>query len=393
MDRRRVSVRVGQVCLLLVVAGLLLYWWEKKPPVVVSDDEVDDLIEEVGDTYVPVHVANIEQGTLRQYVTAYGAVAPASAMDGREAASAKVSSPLMAIVSSVNCVEGQHVETGQVLFTLDSRAADAEIAQAERLVQADEAGIAEIGKAGAATQAAATQPATQSLGMAYAQRQLAADEAMLARAKASGKLLTATAPITGTVISLSVGAGETAEAAKTAVELVDLDRLVASVDVTAADLASLRVGQDATVELRSGEFRSGEFRSGNATQPADASGKVVLVDSAINPATGMGSVDVAISEGSGMLPGEFVKARIVVGEESDRLMVPTESITQNANGDPAVGMVQTDGRWAVLVPVKTGWRDGDKTEIEGEGLAAGQPVVTEGANGLVQRTRLHLVRD
>jgi RND family efflux transporter MFP subunit len=376
------SVRAVQVFLLLAVAGILFYWWQKKPPVVVSDDEVDDLIEEVGDTYVPVHVANIENGTLRQYVTAYGTIAPAGAMAERKAASANVTCPVAAIATSVNCVEGQHVEKGQALFTLDSRAADADIAHAEQLVQADQAGIAEIGKA-AATQSAATQPTTQSLGMAYAMRQLAVDQGLLARAKVDRELLRVVAPIAGTVVSLNVAVGEIAEPAKTAVEIVDLDRLVASVDVTAADLGQLWVGQKATVQ----------WRSIATTRPAEIGGEVALVDSAINPKTGMGSVDISLPASSPFLPGEFVEARIVVGEESDRLMVPTESITQNANGDPAVGMVQTDGRWAVLVPVKTGWRDGDKTEIEGEGLAAGQAVVTVGANGLVQRTRLHLLRD
>jgi multidrug efflux pump subunit AcrA (membrane-fusion protein) len=107
----------------------------------------------------------------------------------------------------------------------------------------------------------------------------------------------------------------------------------------------------------------------------------------------MGSVDIAIPAGTGLHPRQFVRAQIITAEETDRLIVPTASITQNKSGDPAVGKVETDGRWAELIPVKTGWTDGDKTEIEGEGLDAGQPVVTVGANGLVQRTRLHAVRD
>jgi multidrug efflux pump subunit AcrA (membrane-fusion protein) len=122
-------------------------------------------------------------------------------------------------------------------------------------------------------------------------------------------------------------------------------------------------------------------------------GTVLLIDSAIDPATGMGSADISLPAGSGLRPGQLVRAEITVGEEADRLFVPTQSITQNQNGDPAIGKVETDDRWAWLVAVRTGWRDGDKIEIEAEGLDAGQPIVTGGANGLVQRTRLHVLKD
>jgi RND family efflux transporter MFP subunit len=220
--------------------------------------------------------------------------------------------------------------------------------------------------------------------LAEAQRQVSVDAAELHRLQEQRKLLAIAAPIAGTVTRLNISAGDTLEPGKVAVQLVDLDRLVATVDVPAQDLSYLKAGQTASIDLRS---------ANSTTQPSSITGNVVLIDPTINPSTGMGSADVALPAGSGLRPGQFVRAQIVTGQENGRLMVPTQSITQNKNGDPAVGLVETDGRWAVLVPVTTGWRDGDQTEIAGQGLDAGEQVVTIGANGLVQRTRLHLLRD
>jgi len=378
MSARSAVVRVGQVCLVLLVAGLLWHWWRVRPAAVVSDDAVDDLIEEVGDTYVSVHVGEIQRGTLRQYVTAYGVAEPAAASAGQGAASARVGSSVTATAATVNCSEGEMVKKGQTLFTLDSRLADTAIAQAQQVLVADQMALDALGKLNSTTQ-----PSTQPWQL-VAERQLGVDQANLERAKSDRDRLTVVAPIAGTVTNLAVSAGQTIDPKTTVVEIVDLDRLVAAVDVPAGDLAELHAGQPAELALRSGD---------STTQPAAVVGNVVLIDPSLNPSTGMGSVDVSLPKDSGLRPGQFVSARIVVGEENDRLMVPTQSITQNGNDDPAVGRVETDGRWAVLVPVRIGWRDGDKTEIEGEGLDAGQQVVTGGANGLVQRTRLHLLRD
>ena len=390
MDGRRGIIRTIQVCLLLLMVGLLYHWWSVRPPAIVSDDAIDDLIEEVGDTYVPVHAGEIERGTLRKYVIAYGTVQPAVRMSGQDAASVTVSSPTVAAVATVQCAEGQTVTRGQTLFMLDPRAADAAVEHARQLVSADRAAIdSMLQPSTAPSTMATTLPAAKSdWWNAVANRQLAADQAALDLSKSQRDLLTVVAPINGTVTTLGIAVGEMSDPGKPAAEIVDLDRLVATVDVAPASLGELHAGQSAEIELR-----SNDATSASTTQPTRVVGSVVLVDSTLNPATGMGSADIALSAGTGLLPGWFVQAKIATAEKADRLMVPTLSITQNQNGDPAVGKIETDGRWAVLVPVTTGWKDADKTEITGEGLAAGQSVVTTGANGLVQRTRLHLLKN
>src|SRR5438876_9507834 len=71
-----------------------------------------------GETEVAVHVGKVSLATLRHGVTAYGTVEPEPGAAGKAPASARIASPVAAMVSDVNCFEGQQVEKGQTLFTL-----------------------------------------------------------------------------------------------------------------------------------------------------------------------------------------------------------------------------------------------------------------------------------
>ena len=89
-------------------------------------------------TEVAVRVGTISVATLRQYVTAFGTVEPEPGTPTKAAATAKITSPLPGLVAEVKWAEGQRVEKGQVLFTLDSRKSDARIEQARALLEAVE---------------------------------------------------------------------------------------------------------------------------------------------------------------------------------------------------------------------------------------------------------------
>jgi membrane fusion protein (multidrug efflux system) len=83
----------------------------------------------------------------------------------------------------------------------------------------------------------------------------------------------------------------------------------------------------------------------------------------------------------GLRPGQFLKIRIVSEEHKDCLAVPIASLARDAAGASFIALVQEEK--AVLKPVKPGLRDGDLVEVEGEGLEADLPIVTEGAYGLI----------
>jgi membrane fusion protein (multidrug efflux system) len=374
MDQRRNFKLTLQILILIAAVALLAYWASRRPAVVMSDDAVDDLIEEVGDTYVPVHAGNIERSTLHQYVTAFGRIEPAAATKDSKAASVDVASPVAGIVAKLDCYEGQHVSSGQPLFSLDTTHLDAEIERCKAIIAADE-------KLAAFERQDLFLLSWPFFGV---ERQAAVDRADLALLQSQRDRLGITAPIAGVITQLNIAAGASVDPARSAVRIVDLDRLVASVDLSLESLRQVRPGQPATVEFTA---------ESTASNDSALSGTVVLIDAVADVSTGMGSVDIALPAGSGLMPGQFVRARIVVGEEADRLSVPIDAITRNAAGQTAIGRIETDGRWAVLVPVQTGWREGDRVEVTGEGLAADQPIVTLGSYGLVQRTRLNLLKN
>ena len=110
------------IALFLVVSGIMTWLVWFRPIQEPAEDKKPE-------AEVPVHVGTITRATLRRYVTAYGMVEP----DPK--ASARVASPVAGVVADVNCVEGQRVEKGALLFQLDSRAADVAQAFAEKSVE------------------------------------------------------------------------------------------------------------------------------------------------------------------------------------------------------------------------------------------------------------------
>src|ERR1041385_547906 len=103
----------------LAAAGWGLYLlWQNSPQVHL------EVNEHAVETEVAVQIGKVSLETLRHYVTAYGTVEPEPAGSGKAAASARITAPLAAIVAEVHCSEGQRVEKGQTLFTLDSRKLD-----------------------------------------------------------------------------------------------------------------------------------------------------------------------------------------------------------------------------------------------------------------------------
>jgi len=109
----------------------------------------------------------------------------------------------------------------------------------------------------------------------------------------------------------------------------------------------------------------------------------------VDPKTGTAQVRVAVPAGSGLRPGQLVTVRIVSDERRDRLAVPVESVTKDADGVSVIALV--NGTTAMQKPVKVGLRDGDLVEVEGDGLREGLTVVTLGAYALPRETKIRVL--
>ncbi len=352
----------------LVTAGVL---WRRAAPA-----DPPGGAEDSAPTVVAVQVAPIVRTTLRGYVTAWGTVEPQQATRSAPPASARIAALAPGLMAEVACAEGQRVARGAVLFRLDTRVADVavekareDVAYAEQLLERQK----KLG-AGEATSQRAYQEAEQNLVVA---------RNALKNAEAQRGLLIITTPLGGTVVRVSAKPGDTIDPTTVLADVIDLDRLVVAAVVRSADVARLATGQPA--EVWTEREAVGAPAPGAATYPST----VVFIGSEVDPATDTVRVRTSIRAGSGLRPGQFVNLRIAAEQLADRLAVPVASVVTRG-GASQVAVVQGDR--AVMRAVTTGLRDGDLVEVDGQGLKEGMTVVTEGAYGLPEESRIRVIR-
>jgi membrane fusion protein (multidrug efflux system) len=318
-------------------------------------------------TEVAVHLGTITRSTLHDYVTAYGTIQP-QPPGQHSAASAKVAPSTAGVVRQVNCVEGQRVTAGSLLFQLDSRAADVAATKAQEIVTYAEK-VYERQK-----KLVAVDGTSQKL-FQESEEALQTARSDLAEAQTQQALLKVNAPLTGTVSHIFVKPGEAVDLNTTMAEMVDLARLVAGAGVSSAEMGSVKVGQSVEIVVD------------KSTPPLN--GTLSYVGPEVDPKTGTAQVRATIPARSDLLPGQFITMRIVIREKRDCLAVPVESVVKNAEGVTVISVVR-DGR-AYQTPVKTGIQDGPLVEVEGDGVQAGARLVTEGAYGLPAETKIRVL--
>jgi len=323
---------VAVILFIGVFAGLTWFVWFR--PVKAPEEEKKPEAE------VPVHVGKVNRTTLRNYVIAYGTVEP------ELNAAARLAVGVPGVVASVQCVEGQPVEQGAVLFELDGRAAEVAVRFAEKSLERQKK-LAQV--------------------EGTSQKLLQEAEQQLASARTQQALLQIRSPIKGIVTKVNVKAGEVADLTTILGEVVDLDRLVVSMNVPSAELGSLKTGQP--VEVTSSDSTNVVNTSLNFTSPQ------------VDSKTGSGMARAGLPVNCGLRLGQFVTVRVKTEERRDCLAVPLTSVAKDSSGATFIALV--DGEKAILKPVKTGLRDGDLVEVEGEGVEADKPVVTDGAYELI----------
>ncbi|HPA19566.1 MAG TPA: efflux RND transporter periplasmic adaptor subunit [Verrucomicrobiae bacterium] len=303
-------------------------------------------------TEVAVQVAKVQRATLRSYVIAYGVVEGEPARSGRPGAAARLAPPVTGLVTEVLCSEGQRAEKGATLFRLDSRVVEVAVAAANVNLDRQRQLMKVEG--------------TSQKALQEAEQQMAAAEAQLA-------LLRIEAPFSGTVTRVNVRPGEAVDPGKVLGELVDMDRLVVTCSVPAAEATAVAAGQSAEIGI-----------AGHTP----ISGSVLWVTPGVDPQAGTVPVRVGMPAGAGLQPGQFARVRIVTGQREGVLAVPRESVYTDHDGQSTVSLVEGDV--AKRRAVKVGFRDGDLVEVAGEGIAEGATVVTLGSYALPKETRVRV---
>lgn len=275
---------------------------------------------------------------------------------------------------------GQRVTRGQVLAVLDdaqvrqdlaaaqAALAEAEAARLEASVQATEAAAnAERARKVEGTGAFSEQQLAQyRLADQSAQARVALAQARIqaARAQVQTQQLRlrhteVKAPDEGLIISRQAVLGAVVNPGQELFRLIRGARLEWRAEVTASELARVRVGQKVTLQLGS---------AGPVT------GMVRLIAPQLDPSSRNAIVHVDLPAGSSARPGQFARGEFRLGT-SRSLAVPQSTVVMR-DGFAYVFRVQGDR--VAQVKVRTGRRSGDQVEIL-EGVKTQDALVAQGA--------------
>jgi HlyD family secretion protein len=195
-----------------------------------------------------------------------------------------------------------------------------------------------------------------------------AAEARLTSASLAKRLLTARAPLAGTITSLQTVRGAPVDSSTPIATVADLEHLAVSVDLSEFDVARVKRGLEAVVSVDALAGRS--FR-----------GKVLFVAFAGSDTSGVVTfpVQVGVSRSAGLKPGMNVSVHIIVAERRKVVQVPLEAVSHDDEDRPIVNVVDKAGE-ASPRRVTLGLANNKNVEIR-KGLKAGERVALPESQG------------
>lgn len=331
---------------------------------------------------VSVSTVRVEQ---RDYPVTLETTGTVSALNTVE-----VKPQLSSTVARVHFREGQFVKQGQLLFTLDARQDETNVAKAQAQLQKDLAALAdaqrqlarsrELFQQNFVSQVAVDQNQTQ----VDAQRAVVeADRAALRAAQVGLSYTRITAPMSGRAGLIGIHPGALVSPSSPAlVTIAQLDPIAVSFSLPQRHL------QDVLQALRAG---GGTVQAQLPEVAGTLTGKLAFVDNLVDATSGTVKVKAQFDNRDEKLwPGAFVNVNLVVQTIKGALVVPQASIVQGARGKTVfvvegnkaavktVEVLHAAGEDAVV----TGLQPGDRVVLAGRAnVRPGATVVERAADG------------
>ena len=354
----------------------------------------------------PPVTVSLVRAALRDFtltLDASGTVAALSSVD--------IKPQVSALVQTVHVKEGQFVQRGQPLFTLDARIETANLKKAEAQMLKDQATLADARRQLARSQDLLgknfiSQGAVDtSLANVEAQAAVvAADRAAIDAVKAQLSFSRINAPGPGRVGAIAVFAGSSVSptgAAMLTITQIDPVAVVFSLpqrnlpDALAAlasgngrvsALLPESLGAAAAGPARAASGGAGGAAGGPTGGPAGArQGKLIFVDSAVDAASGTIKVKAQFNnQDLALWPGAFVNVKMALTTLPEAIVIPQATIVQGARG--TVVFAAGPGNLAVVRPVKVLASAG--TDAVVSGLRPGERVVLDGRQNVRPGTLL-----
>jgi RND family efflux transporter MFP subunit len=337
----------------------------------------------------PVEVAPIEQGPIVLRRTFSGALEPRAQFVVAPKVAGRVERLRVNIADTVT--------RGQVVAELDNdefvqavaqARADLEVARANRaeaasaleIAERDLARAAKLRERGVASEVQYDAARADQLAKKV---QLEAAGARISRARASLEAAnirlgytTITADWSGgdverVVAERYIDEGQTVSANTELLLIVELQPINGVIYVSEGDYARLRTGQEVT--LGTDAYPGETFR-----------GRIERIAPVFRQETRQARVELTIENPERRLkPGMFIRAEIVLDRRAEATIVPEKALVRR-DDVTGVFLVAEDGRSVAWRPVRVGIREGDKVQVEGEGLSGrvvtlGQQLVEDGS--------------
>ena len=315
---------------------------------------------------IPVEVTVAAKKQLPVQIEALGSVTPM--------ASVAVKTRLDTEIVGVHFSDGATVKQGDLLFTLDSRALEAQIRQAEGQVARDKAQLEGAERDVRRYTELVAKAATPQTNLDNAKTQadvfraaIATDQALLDNLNVQLTYCTIRAPISGRISTAAVKVGNVVRAA---------DALpLATIIQTAPVYVTFTVPQRYLPDIR--QAIGNETAGVEAFIPGDprhASGQVTLIENTVDTATGMATIRGTMPNKDDILwPGTLVTTRLTLRSE-ETISVPSVAVQMSQKG--TFVFVVKDGA-AQVQDVKIARTIGTESVIE-QGLNGGETVVTDG---------------
>jgi len=289
-------------------------------------------------------------------------------------------------IVGVHFTDGAFVKQGDLLISLDSRAVEAQIAQADGNLAKDQAQLEGAERDFRRYTELVAKAATPILNLENAKTAadsyraaIKADQAALENLKVQLSYCSIRAPISGRISMAAVKIGNFVRSADTAP--------IATINQMAPVYVTFSVPQRSLPELRVAMAETGA--SVEAIIPGDkrrARGTIAMIENAIDPTTGMATVRANMpNEDESLWPGTLVTAQVTLRSD-DAVVVPTAAVQVSQQGN-FIFVVKNN--IATVTPVKVARLLGDETVIEA-GIEDGDIVVTDGHLLLTNGARVNV---
>jgi len=279
-------------------------------------------------------------------------------------------------VSAVHVKEGQFVKEGQLLFTLDDRNDQANLARARAQQQKDEATMADLERQYKRSQDLVAQnfiaksAADATLSQLQAQRAaVAADRAAVQSAQVALGYATLRAPIAGRIGAVNIYPGTLVQPTLSLVTITQLDPIAVSFPVPEGNLQDLLAAARTRAKV--------EALVTGRREPLF--GTLDFVDNTVDPQIGTVRAKAVFANADQSLwPGQFVNTRITVRMLDGVTVVPAAALMMLSDG--ATLYVVDAERNAARRQVKVLHTFGTKVAVSG--VTPGEQVVIEGSQNV-----------